>query len=97
MISERDVVHRFVRGLQPAIRTPVQMQIVRDSAWSTVVVLACYFGKAHCGAAREAKSRDESRLLGTPRRRSADSGRTLVVNPEHAAYPDNFIDKNEEL
>ena len=97
MIPERDVVHRFVRGLQPAIRTQVQMQVDRDSTWPTVVALACDFGNAYRDAARETKSRDESRLLGAPRRRSADSGRTLVVDPEQAGYPDNFTDEDDEL
>ena len=97
MIPERDVVHRFVRGLQPAIRTQVQMQVDRDSAWPTVVALAADFGNAHRDAAREAKSRDESRFLGLPRRRSSDSGKTLMVSPESAKYPDNISDEDDEL
>lgn len=81
MIPDRDVTHRFVRGLQPAIRTQVQMQVKRDTTWPTVVALAADFGNSHRDASRDSKARDESRLLAPARRRSSELGRTLLVQP----------------
>ena len=82
MIPEREVIHRFVRGLQPAIRTQVQMQVKRDTPWPTAVALAADFGNSHRDAMRVAKSRDESRLWTAPKRRSSEAGRTLMAQPD---------------
>mgnify|MGYP002259872596 FL=1 len=96
MIPERDIVHRFIRGLQPAIRTQVQMQVKRDTPWPTAVALASDYGNSHRDAMRASKSRDDARFLPSGRRRSPEAARTLAVSVE-PERPGGSSSEDDEL
>ena len=95
MIPDRDITQRFVRGLQPAIRTQVQARVSHDAAWSTVVAIAADHGNAHREAVALSRSRSESRFLETPRRRSMETGRALVT--EAAPAKQKALSSDDEL
>ena len=97
IIPERDIIHRFVRGLQPGIRTQVQMQVSRRSTWPTVVALAADFGNSLRDASRVAKTRDESRYLVPARRRSSETGRALLAQTDSLYRPEHSSDDEELL
>ena len=78
MISDREVTQRFIRGLQPAIRTQVQERVSRDAAWSTVVGIVADHRTAHREAVALSKSRAESRFLDGSRRRSSKTAKALM-------------------
>ena len=97
IIPEREVIHRFVRGLQPGIRTQVQMQVTRKTTWRTVVALAADFGNSLRDASKVVKTRDESRLLSSNRRKSSETGRALVARPAPMHRAETSSDDDEFL
>ena len=95
MIPDREVTQRFIRGLQPAIRTQVQARVSHDVAWSTVVAIAADHGNAHREAAALSRTRAESRFLDNPRRRSSDTAKAMMA--EALPTGQRNISSDEEL
>ena len=97
IIPEREVIHRFVRGLQPGIRTQVQIQVTRKTTWPIVVALAADFGNSLRDASKASKAPDESRLLSSNRRRSSETGWALVARPAQIHRAETSSDGEESL
>ena len=95
VISDEEIIQRYVRGLQPAIRTQVQARISDDVTWATVVSIAVDHGNAHREATTLSRSRHESRFLDQPRRRSSETARALMADATPA--PQAAYASEEEL
>ena len=68
MLSEKEIVTRFVRGLTPAIRTHVRAKVRRETSWADAIALATEYGNS-VRESRKAERRQDERLFGTLQRR----------------------------
>ena len=92
MISERELVNRFVRGLSPSIRTHVQDRVTRNTSWAIAVATATDHGVAHREAQKEQASRREPHFESYPRRRIAPGkGKAYAIRP--LADDDSSVDE----
>ena len=82
MISEKELINRFVRGLRPAIRTHVQGRVAKNTSWAVAVAIATEHGTAHREAQKEQASHRDSPFLPQARKRaSMGTGKTLTIKP----------------
>ena len=82
LISERDLINRFVRGLSPAIRTHVQDRVKRNTSWAIAVALATDHGSAHREAQKEGKPQRELNFEPYSRKRYAPGkGKVFAMQP----------------
>ena len=83
LISERDLINRFVRGLVPAIRTHVQDRVKRNTSWAIAVALATDHGSAHREAQKEGKPQRDPTFDPYPRKRYASGkGKVFAMRPQ---------------
>ena len=92
LISERDLINRFVRGLSPAIRTHVQDRVKRNTSWAIAVAMATDHGTARREAQKEGKHHRELSFAPYSQKRYAPGrGKAFAVQPE-AADDDSHSD-----
>ena len=85
MLSEKEIVTRFVRGLNPAIRTHVRAKIHKKTSWADAIVLATEYGNS-VRETRKADRRQQEKSFGTfPKRkiRAGQGTRLMAVKTGH--------------
>ena len=80
LISEVELTNRFLRGLQPAIRTHVQSKLSGVQSWAVAVATASDYGDAHREEIAARTKPRTPRFTPVPRRSLAGtSGRALLT------------------
>ena len=82
IVSESDLANRFVRGLQPAIRTHVQTKLRGTRSWAVAVATASEYGDAHREENAAQNKPKTARFVTVPRRSmTGQTGRALLTHP----------------
>ena len=82
IVSESDLANRFVRGLQPAIRTHVQTKLRGIRSWAVAVATASDYGDAHREENAARNKPKTARFVTVPRRSmTGQTGRALLTHP----------------
>ena len=103
LISETELTNRYLRGLQPAIRTHVQSKLSGVQSWAVAVATASEYGDAHReGIAARTKPKTP-RYITVPRRSvTGETGKALLaqrtpVKAEPEDGTDVDLDQLEDL
>ena len=87
MLSEKEIVTRFVRGLNPAIRTHVRAKIHRETSWADAIALATEYGNA-ARESRKAEKRQDEKFFGTYQRRRPRPAVNATIRAKKAGLRD---------